>query len=110
MAVRDRSACSLPVSTASSRDYVWSPKQSPDGGSAEYERDRPARRRLPRRSCARESATTSYEIGTPNVGKDPDSRLIVDGCFQASDSKCDPLLYWNVTPIETLMGNPTVIV
>jgi hypothetical protein len=23
--VRDRSACSLPVSTASSRDYVWSP-------------------------------------------------------------------------------------
>jgi hypothetical protein len=27
--VRGRSACSLPVSTASSRDYVWSPKRSP---------------------------------------------------------------------------------
>ena len=27
--VRDRFACSLPVSTAASRDYVWSPKRKP---------------------------------------------------------------------------------
>jgi hypothetical protein len=33
--VQDRSACSPPVSTASSRDYVWSPKLKPAGSASE---------------------------------------------------------------------------
>jgi len=65
---------------------------------------------VPRRACARESATTLHEIGSPILGKHSESRLIVDGCFQAPDFERDPLLYRNVTPIETLIGNPTVIV
>ncbi len=38
--VRDRSACSLTVSTTSSRDYVWSPKRSLARGRAGDKSDR----------------------------------------------------------------------
>ena len=41
MAVRDRSACSPPVSSASSRDYVWSPEHNCEVGWSQSEKTRP---------------------------------------------------------------------
>ena len=47
--VQDRSACSLPVSTASSRDYVWSPKRKPWRAGVDVQSDHPAAREF---SCS----------------------------------------------------------
>jgi len=52
--VQDRSACSLPASTASSRDYVWSPKQ----------RREPSR---PERKSTRADRTCGLPLG-PGAG------------------------------------------
>jgi hypothetical protein len=47
--VRDRSACSLPVSTASSRSYVWSPNHSRARAGGQGQSARPPRLRQSRR-------------------------------------------------------------